>query len=120
MTAPDRIPCLKPGCRRTAKREPNDPPDVQIVCGKCWKTVPPRLRVRYKNLRKRGKKLDRLIQKARRASRAQVQHSRWMDLHEAHDRLWQKLWADIVSSLQKPDKPEGLEVFLEEMNMTDG
>lgn len=36
MTKPDRIPCVVPGCRRTAPKE-KYPPGTLIMCGKHWR-----------------------------------------------------------------------------------
>ena len=111
----DRIPCLTPGCRRTAPADKYEP-GTQIVCGKCWRKLPKRLTNRYKQLRKRQKRMDRLVRKAP-AARAHGKAVWRMSLR--FDAQWDRMWAEIVASLQKPDKPEGLEAFLEEMGMTD-
>jgi trehalose/maltose hydrolase-like predicted phosphorylase len=81
--------------------------------------MPKRLTNRYKQLRKRRKRLDRLINKALRQSKAQIPHSRWVTLRDTSNRQWEQLWSEITASLQHPDKPDGLESFLEEMGMTD-
>lgn len=36
-TAPDRIPCVVVGCRRTAPRSKYPGEHVVIICGKCWR-----------------------------------------------------------------------------------
>lgn len=43
MTAPDRIPCLIVGCRRTAPRS-RYPEGTEIICGKCYRLAPKRWR----------------------------------------------------------------------------
>lgn len=103
MTAPDRIPCLRPGCRRTASREKYG--YVEIVCGKCWRDhVPARLKNRHKKLNAALRRLER---------------RRWPDparrrrIEELHDANWQA----IRQALTQPRKPAGLDAFLEETGL---
>ena len=65
-----RIPCIVPGCRRTAPYNGEYGPE--IICGKHWRGVPRHLRRRYQKLcrivrkdwpSKRARKADRIAGK---------------------------------------------------------
>lgn len=49
IIGPDRIPCVVPGCGRTAKREDRD---REIICGPHYRLVPRWMRRRYRRLRR--------------------------------------------------------------------
>lgn len=112
MTAPDRIPCLNPRCRRTAPAE-NYRPGTQIVCGKCWRTLPQAWRREYVALRRRSRRMQRLID--RRVAAGNI-HA------EAIDRLWylfahrwNALWHRIRNHFGAPTFD--LESFLRELGL---
>lgn len=112
----DRIPCINPSCRRTAPREKHED-DEEIVCAKCWKLLPKRLTVRYRALRKREKKLLKLID--RKVARHEISSDRINDISHS---LWQQMranWVEIRSFFLRPEKPEGLDSFLEGIGMND-
>lgn len=57
MKDADRIPCRVVGCRRTAKRSPEDvDKNVHIICYKCW-------RLSSKASRKRILRVERFMRK---------------------------------------------------------
>ena len=67
MTKPGRIPCIVPGCRRTAPD--NGEYAQEIICGKHWRLIPKHQRKRYQKLArivrrewpsKRARKANRL------------------------------------------------------------
>lgn len=53
MTAPDRIPCCVPFCKRTASRA-KFPEAAEIICGKHYRLASPVLRQRLSKLRRRA------------------------------------------------------------------
>lgn len=58
------INCCVPHCRRKARGEkhPNaERPGYEIICGRCWRTIDPRLRARYKTLKIRDRRIDSII-----------------------------------------------------------
>ena len=59
MTKPGRQPCEIIGCKRTA---PLTDEDTQIICGKCWRTIPLYMRRRYTLIERRYTALRPLAQ----------------------------------------------------------
>lgn len=117
----DRIPCLNPRCRRTFKREHDD---ETAVCGKCWKLLPVTVRDRYKQLRRRSRVIDRLEAKGdahRRRGRRHGQPDKGVPqsytMRWQHDRLWRRLWDWIEAFYLRPERPAGIESFLEEIGL---
>lgn len=109
MTAPGRIPCIRPGCRRTAPAE-KYAAGVEIVCGKCWRTLPAGLRETYRQLAKRRRQMRRLALKPDR----RLQAERLIELiDEADDRNWGR----IRAYLAEPEQPVGLDAFLDEIGL---
>ena len=104
VTAPGRIPCIKPGCRRTAPLEKYGE-GVDIVCGKCWRAfVPARLKHRHKKLNAWLRRLGR------KRTPDPVKIDRVEGLHEMN-------WRAIRRALIGSRKPAGLDVFLEETGL---
>lgn len=108
----DRIPCLNPPCRRTAPADKYEPGD-EIVCGKCWKLLPPRLTARYKALKRRDRRLDRLALKGRHQSRG----PQWERVTSLFTAAQGRNWAAIRACFLQPEKPVGLEAFLDEVGL---
>ena len=79
---PDRIRCVVVGCGRTAPRE-RHPGANEIICGKCWRTVPRRLRRRYY-------RLSRLWRRAPEGSRLAFR------LYYVEQRLWKQIVASAI------------------------
>lgn len=104
MSAPPRVPCCVPGCRRSFRPE-TCKPGVQYVCSRCFKLADTRTRDRYRQLKRRGRALSRLtnrkgiaalFDKARARGRVRcVSH---------HDRRMRaamvRVWARIVSDAE--------------------
>ncbi|RWH31598.1 hypothetical protein [Mesorhizobium sp.] len=117
----DRTPCLNPSCRRTFKREHED---ETIVCGKCWKLLPMPVRQRYKQLRRRMKLIKRMDAKGpdfRRRGRKHGAPDRGapqaFTMGAKFDRLWDRHWDWIRAFYLTPEKPAGLDSFLEEIGL---
>lgn len=117
----DRIGCLNPHCRRTFKREHEDD---TIVCGKCWKLLPEAWRSRYKQLRRRMKLINRMAQKGNEFRRRGRKHGspdrgapQAYTMGAKFDRLWDRHWERVRAFYLSPDKPAGLETFLEEIGL---
>lgn len=115
MTASGRILCLNPRCRRTAPR--NDPADVdaKIVCGKCWRLLPPELRAEWKRFVTHEQRMRRRVERriAQDSIRREtVEHIDRL-LYARHDRIWQR----IESYFTAPPAPIGLDGFLKEVGL---
>lgn len=103
----DRIPCLNPNCRRTEAQD-KFPGSTGIICGKCWKALPDRMRRRWKQLKARWKKIERAMRK--RSTPGPV----WNRIVDRLDAAWTRLEADIRHYFTASEKPIGIEDFLKE------
>jgi hypothetical protein len=109
-----RIRCINPRCRRTAAVEKH-PDSDEIVCGKCWRSVPLALRSGLRALEKRERRVLRLIDRrvaVGAISERTIEHLRTMFVAR-HDAIWQRIRNYFVV----PDKPAGLEGFLAEIGL---
>jgi hypothetical protein len=110
----DRIPCINPRCRRTAPAEKYDE-GTEIVCGKCFRALPLALRVHRRALERRDRRLLRLVE--RRVARGtitpvQVERVRLFSANRLHAN-----WAAIKRCFTAPERPVGLEGFLQEIGL---
>lgn len=113
MTKPGRIPCINPRCRRTAPADKYEP-GTQIICGKCWKLVPESLRKRDRYLWRHHRKLERYRKRGLDPIEAN-RVDRLIDQVEGHlHSHWGQIRACFIGD---SEKPEGLDAFLEEMNL---
>lgn len=110
----DRIPCINPKCRRTAPADKVEP-GTEIVCGKCWRTLPKHVARRYRALARLSKRIERLVRKEPALTARVV---RLAGLARRVEKLQAKNWAAIRACFIAPEKPEGLDAFLEEMGLT--
>lgn len=118
MDKGDRNPCLNPRCGRTFKREPGESEGCEVVCGKCWKTVPLHLRQRYKALRRRYRRIERLLRKKRApVGMRQPEKQAWL-VRRMLDRQIDGNWSLIRASILAAEQPQGLEQFLEENGLS--
>lgn len=115
MTA-RRISCCNPRCGRTARANPDAGPDAEICCQKCWKLLPRSLVKRYRELRRRERKVRRAVEsrlyRHPPESRAQLDRVRGR-INRALDANWQA----IHDFFRPVDKPDGLAAFLEEVGL---
>lgn len=107
----DRIPCINPNCRRTAKREDFD--GQEIICAKCFRALPASIRTRRKQLQKRSRLLDRL---ARRKA-LQGKGFKWALVARKFDAAWSENWEAMRAYFAPGERPEGLPAFLEDMGL---
>lgn len=108
----DRLRCINPACRRTA---PADGKHDSICCRKCWRLLPVELTNRYRQLKSRNRRLmrhvDRRIAQGS-ISRATIDRVGFM-VCAAMERNWDAIRAYFV----RPEKPVGLEGFLQEVGL---
>lgn len=116
-----RTPCLNPSCRRTFKQEHEG---ETIVCRKCWMLLPMAVRNRYKQLRRRMRLIEKLEAKGVQHRRRGRKHGspnvgapQFFTMRMKFDRSWERLWDGIHSFYLAPEKPEGLDAFLEEIGL---
>lgn len=96
MTKPDRIPCVVPFCRRTAKRLPDDGPDAEIICGKHYRLADQRLRKAASLARRRGKRFYEKYKAAHETGQIEVADELYLQC-ERHYRIHNRLWRRIKS-----------------------
>jgi len=115
MSVAGRIPCLNPRCLRTADAAKFES-GCEIVCGKCWRNVPQRLRDRHRELKRRDRRMMRLIErrvaKGEPVSQATIDH-----IAETADFFWQENWGYIRACFLAPSAPVGIEGFLQEVGL---
>lgn len=99
-----RTNCFNPPCRRTFKYQEGDE-TREVVCGKCWKLLPQALRQEYKHLKARRLKITRRLRK-KGVENVELPHLRARQ--EAN-------WRAIHDFYAAPQKPAGLDTFLEEI-----
>lgn len=116
-----RLPCLNSTCRRTFKHEDGV---ETVVCGKCWKLLPASVRRRDKQMRRRMRLVRRMADKGVEYRRRGRKHGcpdkgapQAYTMGAKFDRLWDRHWQRIVAFFRAPEKPAGLETFLEEMGL---
>ena len=114
-----RTPCLNPSCRRTFKAEPGVD---TVVCGKCWKLLPQAWRARDRQLRRRDRLIVRMEAKGGSFRRRGRKHGnpavgapQAVTMAWKFARLWEAHWSRVTAFFLTPEKPAGLDVFLEEV-----
>lgn len=106
----DRIPCVNLSCRRTAASDKF--PDQEIVCAKCWPTVPKALRRRHSQTKARCKKL--LTKLNNRYRQGQISAERADKIWDAANEQRVAAWTRIKDYLNHSPAPHGIEEFLKE------
>lgn len=107
----DRTPCINPVCRRTFKREHEN---EEIICGKCFRALPEATRKEHRGYWHEIRKWDRRIVRT-------SDDLKLIRMREIRDHISAKLnrhWdADIKARFLTPEKPAGLDTFLEELGL---
>lgn len=110
---PDRIPCINAACRRTAAADKFF--GQEIVCAKCWKTLPSALKRRHAQTKARCRALRTKLQR---------RHAEGKIATERADRIWEATnlqriaaWERVRAYLNNPPAPSGLENFLKEIGI---
>lgn len=109
----DRLPCITPSCRRTAPAEKYES-GAEIICAKCFRSLP-------KDLADRHKRLWRDIRKWRRkAWRDFDDPTRQARIAAIIDRKkWQltRNWMKIREAVSGDSRSEDLDRFLDEVGL---
>lgn len=107
----DRIPCINPRCRRTFKAEGDG---GEVVCGKCFRTLPQAVREEHRRYWREIRKWDRRI--LRTSDNFKIDR-----MKAIRDRIAERLarhWdTDMKPFFTAPEKPAGLDAFLEEIGL---
>lgn len=109
MLAPGRIPCINPRCRRQEKHPGCD----QIICGKCFRVLPLAYRQEHRRCWREINKWERRILRTSDPLKAQ----RMREIANKWIRRLNAGWAEIRQSIEQPEKPAGLDAFLEEVGL---
>ncbi len=110
---PGRIPCVNPRCRRTAPADRFG--TVEFVCGKCWRTVPPALRKRYRTLNRRQRRVLARIE--RRIARGTIALATVDRIRATFEHARHENWSAIGGHFLAPARPIGLDGFLQELGL---
>lgn len=110
MASGDRIPCINPRCRRTAPYEPN----TEIICGKCFRALPDDLKREHRRCWREKRKFERRI--TRTSDELKIQRLR--AIADVWSRKINENWEKIRAAVEQPDKPDGLQSFLEENGLS--
>jgi len=101
----DRSPCINPRCRRTFRNE-----GTEVICGKCFRALPAGLRNEFKRLWREFRKWDRRMKR----TSDDLKIHRMRDVRDRFGALIDRHWDDAIKPyLVAPEKPEGLDAFLE-------
>jgi hypothetical protein len=115
MTKPGRTPCINPSCRRTADAAKYEPGE-EIICGKCFRALPATLRRRYRTTQRRERRVLDAIN--RRIARGTATAARVDRLHRTFEAARWRIWQDIRAAVIRPEKPDGLTGFLDEIGLS--
>lgn len=103
----DRAPCINPRCRRTCKNE-----GAEVICGKCFRSLPVAIRADHRRYWREYRKWDRRIKRT--SDEAEIQRMR--SVRDRYGMLIDTHWEQKIKPyFLAPEKPDGLETFFEEM-----
>jgi hypothetical protein len=105
----DRTPCINPRCRRTFKDE-----GCETICGKCFRTLPEAVRKEHRTFWREIRKWDRRI--ARTGDELKI--ARMAPIRDRISLRLNQHWDnEIKPFFLAPEKPEGIDNFLQEMGL---
>ncbi|MCO5085103.1 MAG: hypothetical protein M9939_26495 [Mesorhizobium sp.] len=107
----DRRPCINPRCRRTFKA---DDGSSETICGKCFRMLPEATRKEHRTYWREIRKWDRRVARTSDALKLPTMHRIRERLSDRLNRHWD---AEIKAPFVTPEKPEGLDAFLEEVGL---
>ncbi|WP_378952265.1 hypothetical protein [Mesorhizobium sp. ANAO-SY3R2] len=109
----ERIPCINPRCNCTAARD-KFPNSDEIICGKCFRALPEAVRQEHRRFWREIRKWDRRI--ARTSDDIKIDRMRAIRDRVSRHLSWH--WVrEIKTFFLAPEKPAGLDTFLEEMGL---
>lgn len=105
-----RTPCINPRCRRTYKSGGGG----EVICGKCFRALPAQVRSDHRRYWREYRKWDRRILRTGDVLKAQRMH----DVRDRFGRMIDQHWDETVRPFFfAPEKPTGIEAFLEEAGL---
>lgn len=107
----DRVPCINPRCRRTYKQTCEG---EEVICGKCFKTLPDAVRKDHRRYWREYRKWERRILRTSDPFKIQTM----VKIRDRYGAMIATHWdREIKPRFLYPEKPEGLEGFFNEMGM---
>jgi len=107
----DRTPCINPRCRRTFKAEEHG---GEVVCGKCFRTLPEAVRNEHRGYWREIRKWDRRITR----TGDELKIARMRAISSRIERRLAQHWdREIKPFFVAPQKPAGLDAFIEEIGL---
>ncbi len=107
-----RTPCINPRCRRTA---PADQHPGEMICGQCFRKLPADVRAKHRGFWREMRKWDRRILR----TADELKRERMRDIRSKIAWRLALHWdREIKAPLLSPEKPAGLESFLEEAGLS--
>ena len=110
IVAAGRVPCINAACRRTYKQEHEG---QEVICGKCFKSLPAEIRNAFRRHWREYRKWERRISR----TSDELKIRRMNDVLGRFANLIDRDWEEIKRIITAPEKPVGLETFLEELGL---
>lgn len=111
MMGEGRTRCINTCCKRTA---PADKFPGEMICGKCFRSLPQQTRQERLGFWREIRKWERRITK----TTDELKRSRMITIrNQWSDRLGNHWELKIKAFINSPEKPAGLDSFLEEMGL---
>lgn len=107
---PGRTPCINPRCNRTADRAKF--PD-EMICAKCFKSLPAEIKADYRNAWRQYNLHCRRISRTSDELKLKKLHAKQGFWAMACDRAWWRIRDHVIT----PDKPEGLDNFMQDIGI---
>lgn len=107
----DRAPCINPRCQRTG---PADKFPGEMICGKCFRTLPDAVRKEHRRYWREIRKWERRITRTGDQMKLVKMHNIVWRLTHLLNRHWE---SEIRARFLAPEKPEGLDAFLDEIGL---
>ena len=105
----ERVPCINPRCRRTFKDE-----GAEVICGKCFRALPDAMRSEHRGYWRELRTWKRRITR----TNDELKISRMRDICQKLSFQLSQHWHQVIKPyLTSPEKPAGLEAFLQEMGL---
>lgn len=106
-----RTPCINPRCQRTGAA---DEFPGEMICGKCFRTLPVAVRKEHRGYWRQLRNYRRRIAR----SLDEVQIGRLRNVEARISRNLGRHWDEVIKPFfVAPEKPEGLDAFLEEVGL---
>lgn len=109
MSSDARTHCINPRCNRTGAA---DKFPGEMVCGKCFRTLPAEVRKKHRDYWREIRKWERRIVRTDDHLKIVKMNNIVWRLTHLLNRHWE---SEVRPRFLSPDRPEGLDAFLEEV-----